>query len=710
MRFEVDWDALPYTDRVRYYLDSVVENFNHEAVFTDVTEQFVQPFDPDPGDTVTVRIRVGAGQVDRVYVIVRHEDKRRRLRMRSVRTENEFEYFEGTFVMPEGRVIFRYEIVAGKVSFYYNKMGLQTFPHKSADFELQAGFHVPEWARGAVMYQIFPDRFCNGDSTNDVEDDEYCYLKRHVRKIRRWNELPAEFDVHNFYGGDLAGVHKKLGYLKSLGIDAIYFNPLFVSPSNHKYDGQDYDAIDPHLGVIVRDAQAKLSPADSHNYHSEKYMRRVTDPQNLAASNEYFAEFVKKAHGLGIRVILDGVFNHCGSFHKWMDREHIYENAPGYPAGAYLSEESEYHDYFLFRDREHKAWPDNDSYEGWWDHETLPKLNYEGSEQLKREILEIAAKWVQPPYNADGWRLDVAADLGHSPEFNHSFWREFRDTVKEANPDALIIAEHYGDPHDWLQGDQWDSVMNYDGFMEPVSWFLTGMEKHSDEFRGDLLGDGAHFRQTMEQQMSRVMTQSQQTAMNQLSNHDHSRFMTRTNSRVGRLQTAGAAAASEGIRPVIFGMGVLMQMTWPGMPTVYYGDEAGVCGWTDPDNRRTYPWGEEDQKLIELHRELIRIHKGYGALRHGSTKFLNAGQDFLCYTRFDEKNRFVVVINRGDAREISLPVWQMGGGRDERYTNLIIINEEGYDVSAAEFDCEDGMLRLQIPACCGILLKNLVIY
>ena len=710
MRFEVDWDELPYTDKVRYYLDSVVENFNHDAVFTDVTEQFVSPFDPDAGDTVTLSIRVGVGQVDRVYVIIRSGDKRRRLRMISVRTENEFEYYETTFVMPEGKVIFRYEIVAGKVSFYYNKMGLQSFPHKSADFELTAGFHVPEWARGAVLYQIFTDRFCNGDPSNDVEDDEYCYAKHHVRKIRNWNETPAEFDVYNFYGGDLAGVRKKLGYLKSLGIDAIYFNPLFVSPSNHKYDTQDYEAIDPHFGVIVKDARGKLSPADNHNYHSEKYMSRVTDKRNLDASNEYFADFVREAHAMGIRVILDGVFNHCGSFHRWMDREHIYENAPGYPAGAYLSEESEYHDYFTFKNREHKAWPDNGSYEGWWNHDTLPKLNYEGSEKLRQEILDIAAKWVLPPYNADGWRLDVAADLGRSPEFNHEFWKDFRDVVKEANPDALIIAEHYGDPHDWLQGDEWDSVMNYDGFMEPVSWFLTGMEKHSDEYREDLVGNAQYFRHTMLHQMDRVMTQSQQTAMNELSNHDHSRFLTRTNSRVGRLQSAGAAAAAEGIRPAIFRLGVLMQMTWPGMPTVYYGDEAGLCGWTDPDNRRTYPWGAEDRQMIDYHRELIRIHKSYGALKHGCTKFLVTDHDFLSYVRFDEKNRFVVIINRGEAREVRLPVWQMGGSRSERYTKMILTEEEGYDVKAEEFDCEDGMLRLSIPACCGILLKNLVIY
>lgn len=153
----------------------------------------------------------------------------------------------------------------------------------------------------------------------------------------------------------------------------------------------------------------------------------------------------------------------------------IYHANGGYEDGAFLSKESPYRSFFGFRDE--NGWPDNTSYEGWWDYDTLPKLNYEDSEELYDYILGIAAKWVSAPYYVDGWRLDVAADLGHSSEFNHKFWRDFRKAVKTANPEALILAEHYGDPKDWLEkGDQWDTVMNYDAFMEPLTWFLTGME------------------------------------------------------------------------------------------------------------------------------------------------------------------------------------------------------------------------------------------
>lgn len=144
------------------------------------------------------------------------------------------------------------------------------------------------------------------------------------------------------------------------------------------------------------------------------------------------------------------------------NRERIYDKNPEYDKGAYVSGDSPYRNFFSFHS---ENWPNNGDYDGWWGHETLPKLNYEGSEELYKYILGVARKWLSPPYNIDGWRLDVAADLGLSPEFNHHFWKDFRKAVKEINPDALILAEHYGDPSSWLQGDEWDTVMNYDAFM-----------------------------------------------------------------------------------------------------------------------------------------------------------------------------------------------------------------------------------------------------
>lgn len=225
------------------------------------------------------------------------------------------------------------------------------------------------------------------------------------------------------------------------------------------------------------------------NKNASRYICRVTDKENLEASNQFFADFVEEAHKRGMKVILDGVFNHCGSVINGLTVS-IYEDAPGYEKGAFVSQDSPYRSYFKFWE---EIWPYNTYYDGWWGHDTLPKLNYEESDELFQYVMHIARKWVSPPYNVDGWRLDVAADLGHSAEYNHFFWREFRRNVKEANPNAIILAEHYGDPKDWLSGDQWDTVMNYDAFMEPITWFLTGVEKHSDEFRGDMKGNADAF-------------------------------------------------------------------------------------------------------------------------------------------------------------------------------------------------------------------------
>ena len=320
--------------------------------------------------------------------------------------------------------------------------------------------------------------------------------------------------------------------------------------------------------------------------------------------------------------------------------------------------------------------------------------------------MEIASKWVSPPYCVDGWRLDVAADLGRSSEFNHQFWRDFRKKVKGANPQAIILAEHYGDPGSWLQGDQWDTVMNYDAFMEPLTWFLTGMEKHSDEYNGELLGDGGWFFRTMAYHMSRMQTPSLMVSMNQLSNHDHSRFLTRTNQIVGRIGSVGADKANEGIRKYVLREAVLIQMTWPGAPTLYYGDEAGVCGWTDPDSRRTYPWGQEDYELIEFHRYMITLHRALPALRRGSLKQLLEGRNLIAYGRMRGINKCAVALNSGDETcQIKLPVWELGIADGQIMTQLMLTNKDGYNAGMKPYEVKDGKITLELPGGSGVLLS-----
>ncbi|MBQ7535839.1 MAG: glycoside hydrolase family 13 protein [Stomatobaculum sp.] len=668
---------------------------NTEAFFSDTSENYCFPAEPDPGETVRVRFRVS--REDHVNVEFVAADSGESIPMFTVGADRYFRYFEIQFEVGDEPVLWYFRISDRVSECFYDASGVMTTHSSEYPFRLYPGFHTPDWAKGAVMYQIFVDRFCRGRRDNDVLDDEYIYIGLPVRHIEDWNENPSTFDVGYFYGGDLSGVQKKLDYLRDLGVEVIYFNPIFVSPSNHKYDTQDYEHIDPHLTIIVNDEGEVLPRGAVNNEMATKYICRTTDRENLEASDRFFANFIREAHEKGMKVILDGVFNHCGSFNKWMDREKIYSRSGKYAPGAFESADSPYRSYFEFSRNDYSDWPDNKSYDGWWDNDTLPKLNYEASERLVNTILGIGRKWLMPPYRVDGWRLDVAADLGHSSHFNHSFWARFRQMVKSVNPDALILAEHYGNPAPWLNGKEWDSIMNYDAFMEPVSWFLTGMEKHSDRSDPSLRGDGKRFWEMMRFNMAKLPMPSLLVAMNELSNHDHSRFLTRTNHVTGRLQTMGSFAAEEGVNYAVMRQAVVMQMTWPGAPTIYYGDESGVCGWTDPDSRRTYPWGRENHELQDFHRYMCRIHQAFDACRRGSLVPLLMQEDLVSYGRVLYEEKIIVFVYTGEEEKIlDLPVWRLGIREYDNVRRLILTTDSNYNVGVAEYAVQNGILSLRI--------------
>ena len=677
---------------------------NKTALFCDGTEGYVYPPEPKESELVTFRFRTAKDDVDRVGLVTSADT----YVMEKECTQGEFDYY--TFETRLGEEPFRYcfEVQSGTEKYYYGRCGISREILEYYNFVVVPGFSTPDWAKGAVMYQIFTDRFYNGDKSNDVETNEYYYIGDYSQRVTNWDKYPANMGVREFYGGDLQGVMDKLDYLQDLGVEVVYFNPLFVSPSNHKYDIQDYDYIDPHYGKIVDDGGEVLPNGVTDNSQATKYKKRTTGLKNLEASNELFIKLVEELHRRGMKVILDGVFNHCGSFNKWMDRERIYEGEEDYEPGAYVSADSPYRSYFRFFKEGPENWPYNGNYDGWWGHDTLPKLNYEDSVKLENYILYIGRKWVSPPYNVDGWRLDVAADLGRSNEYNHEFWQKFRRAVKDANPNALILAEHYGDPSDWLKGDEWDTVMNYDAFMEPVTWFLTGMEKHSDEAREELLGNIDNFIGSMAHHMSNMLTPSLQVAMNELSNHDHSRFLTRTNHMVGRVEHLGPEAANEYVNKAVMREAVVMQMTWVGAPTVYYGDEAGVCGFTDPDNRRTYPWGHEDQQMLGFHKEMIRIHKEHEALRTGAVVMLHCEKNILAYGRFTEEEQIIVILNnRSELAEVTVPVWKAEVPVKTNMRRLMYSYKDGYTTEYEKYLIRDGELVVNMGAYSALVVETI---
>ncbi len=658
------------------------------AVFSDETKYYRDI----KNNKADVKIRLLKNDADSVSLVVNNEP----FPMLEKHSKNNFDYFIYTFDREFDTDKYYFEIVKNDVKYYYSKVGVSREPLRYADFSVMWDFKIPEWAVGNVMYQIYVDRFYNGDKTNDVKSNEYIYLGKPVIFRDNWNEYPSADDVRSFYGGDLTGVMEKLPYLKELGIETIYFNPVFVSPSNHKYDTQDYEHIDPHIGKVVNCSGHVLEKTDRTNENASLYSCITTNNDNLEASDKLFASLVEKAHKNGIKVILDGVFNHCGAFNKWLNREGIYKDEAD---GAFRNINSKFRNYFIWNNDS-----DAENYEAWWGFSNHPKLNYEGSNELFNDIMNVAAKWLKPPFNADGWRIDVGADLGRSPEYNHYFWKEFRKNVKAVNKEAFILAEHYGDASPWLDGKQWDTVMNYDAFMEPVSYFFTGMEKHSDYYNSELYNNGIAFANAMVQAMAKLPYQSLVSAMNELSNHDHSRFLTRTNMTEGRVSFSGSPMASKNTDMRIMKEAVLFQMTWVGSPTVYYGDEAGVYGWTDPDNRRTYPWGNENMEILNFHKQVIKLRKENEIFKTGSTMFLNEDTGVISYARFSEEEIFVVIFNNNNSQcVIDVPVWRCGAV-DENVFKIIFDTE--YSSVGNILSVDNGVISVSVAEKSGVVIYN----
>ena len=674
---------------------------NRDALYSIGKGFYREPEESHAFSELTVRFRTLREDVDRVLLYLPDEQQIHAMELGS--SDHYFDYYEIAIKLKDKPLHYYFRIEKGEEVIHYNRLGVTEDLDIQYAFSVFPEFFIPNWIKGATMYQIFVDRFRNSDGKNNVEDREYIYLGRPVVSVADWDAPVESFDVHRFYGGDLEGVWEKLDYLEHLGVEVLYFNPLFVSPSNHKYDTQDYDHIDPHLGRIVHDGGKVLPQGVMDNKEASKYSIRSTDKENLEASDTLFLLFVEACHKRGMRVIIDGVFNHCGSFHRYMNASYFYKTGEGspYPKGAYESFDSPYRDYFHFSKGEKADWPENDTYEKWWGNDTLPKLNYENAIKLEEEILAIAKKWISPPFSCDGWRLDVAADLGHSEAYNHKFWKKFRKAVKEANEDAVILAEHYGNPSAWLKGQEWDSIMNYDAFMEPVSWFLTGMEKHSDRAEPEKFGGGELFFNTMRYNMAKLPENALDAAMNQLSNHDHSRFLTRTNRRAGRMKD-GFDDAGIGIDFGLFRLASMLLFTWPGAPTLFYGDEVGVYGWTEPDCRRTYPWGKEDLELLEYHRYLISNRKNSKALREGNLMLLKSGKNWVTFLRCSERQIALIIIYCGDEDcTLDIPLWRASITDKMEIRRVLKTDGRGYNAGQTKRFTENGILSSRLRAKTG---------
>lgn len=588
----------------------------HESVHSDGTAAFVSNPSPKLFEDVTIRLRMYENAPVK-HVILRSmpNGMERMDDMHVAKRENGFVYYEATLKMNENRIQYHFYLVCEDAVYFYTQREITTYlPDHTYDFVLLANYEQPAWVKEAVFYQIFPERFCNGDPSNDVKDGEYSQNGHPTIRMKHW-DLPAlpyeQSYCLDFFGGDLPGIKKKIPYLKELGVTALYLNPIFVAPSSHKYDCLDYFHVDPHFG-----------------------------------GDQALAELSEALHENGMKLILDISINHTGIAHKWFNRDGIWFDKS---IGAYNNKDAVERKYYFLNE--------DNTYHGWFHVDTMPTLNYT-SEELRdiiyRDEDSVLKKWLKPPYCIDGWRFDVADTFARNDhvQLADELWPQICRSIKEVNPQAYILAEHWGDCPQYLQGGIWDSPMNYYGCGRVIRQFLGEpdlfMQKHP-ALRN------VHYKMTAEDVKNRIMEHLAklphviwENQFNLFDSHDTSRL--HNNPRVNREEYRGA---------------VIFQFMLPGAASIYYGDEAEIDGYTESMEgcRFPMPWNKDFSKTeqYQLNRTMAKLKAKHPALSSGCMKILYAEGNIISIARFWEKEAFVCVISTDpEDQTIRLPLGAIG--------------------------------------------------
>lgn len=620
------------------------------------------------GGRVQLTARAHHGDVEAIEIVTFANGRETATPMIRFSEDQVYDYFRGELAMPAGETPYLFRYRDGGKSFYLTSAGMAPTSDRNRwtySAERFPEFVTPQWVKDAVIYQIFPDRFCNGSKANDPNFSEWYYEGKKTLPaggridpghqeyyhLVPWNDVgaltnaphtPDKRDWMGFYGGDIEGVRQKLGYLKDLGVTAIYFNPLFQAKSTHKYDCADYGKIDPHFGT-----------------------------------NDEFIAFVKEAKAQGIRIVLDIVYNHCGDAH-WAFKDAV-EKGPASP----------YYSWFEFKQwplpagwpNVGRAWKASDYYYCWWGFGSLPDLNFDLSRNndaeksikdvkeaqpnvaLIKHLLDTTEYWLKTA-DADGLRLDVPNEV---PFW---FWKLFNERVKRVKPDAWIVGELWGRATDWVKPGVYDAVMNYAFFRDPVTRFL-GLGQ----------GGAAEFDAALANGRFAYPTQAVEVQMNLIDSHDTPRFLTQVSGNVNRLKLAAMFA-----------------MTYVGAPTIYYGDEIGTLGGPDPDCRRPFDWDytKDPAKvaLLEYYKKLTKARHASPALRTGSFRTLYAVGNHYAYARSGGGEDYVVMLN-GDKSEVQLPIDLAAWGGKVKARDVLSGAEESWS----------GKATVKVPGETGRLFK-----
>jgi cyclomaltodextrinase len=556
-----------------------------------------------------------------------------------------------------------------------------------------------DWTRGAIFYQIFPERFYNGNPNNDPSPDKSTPTAKAHRWTSNWYALSDEEKKHSpdfwqniyrrRYGGDFQGILDKLDYLQSLGITAIYLNPIFEAPSAHKYDATMLHHVDVNFGNAPEEDLKLIAEEDFSNPDTWKWTN----------ADLLFLKLIEEAHKRNIHVVIDGVFNHVGT------------KFPPFQDVVKHQERSRYKDWFEIVSFEDSTAGKKFDYKGWWGHKSLPELKRDSLNGLadapKQYIFAITKRWTapngDPSKGVDGWRLDAADDLPHS------FWKEWRTFVKSIKPNSFLVGEIWKNAKDWMQGDEFDAVMNYQFAVFTHQLFVQKVLKPSE------------FKLKIEELLASYPDSANYTLLNLYDSHDTERLPSRIVNPNRHFDYYAGLRANKDyqLRPPneeeyrLQKLLMLFQFTYIGSPMIYYGTEAGMWGADDPDCRKPMVWKEfqyddENAELItgkskpfkiafneQVYRDyktLIDLHHRHRALKYGSFKFLIADDEktLIAFERAFEGEKIITLINASDtAQTVELKF-------SNKLTNLL---------TQQTFESKNGTVILEVARKSGMILR-----
>lgn len=572
-----------------------------KSIHSEVNNIFVSDKTPNLNDNISIKICfLETDDILKVVLRAIINGEETHIPMEYDYTENKLSYYKANLNINQDKINYHFIIKHKEYGYlYYNRKNVYSYiPTEDNDFVIIANYDNPEWVPSSVFYQIFPDRFNNGNPLTDVETGEYEFDGKKTTKMD-WKNIPLEYkDGHclDFFNGDLKGIEDKISHFKELGINAIYINPIFESKTHHRYDCTDYFNVSKHLG-----------------------------------GDAALISLVEKLHENNIKIMVDVSINHTGNNHKWFLK-------------ALSDKDSIERTYYYF--------DENNNYRAWYGLHTLPQLNY-NSEGLKdiiyRDEDSLVKHYLRQPFNIDGWRFDVGCHTGRADkdQLSNKVWKNVRKEIKKVKKDAYIIGEHWEDNISYLLGDEWDGAMNYFATGIPLRMFSKMVHRRLWQYEGKLgISEpctGKELDKMITQHYSRIPNQLAFLQFNLIDSHDIFRYH-----------------HHEEVFDFDLYKGIISTMfLLPGTPSIYYGDEIGLKGHPYSDEGARYPmeWDKNkwDLNYYELYNKLSKLKTSEDAMHYGNYKTIYADEDTFIYARYNNKTYIISILTNNKDKTIYIP-------------------------------------------------------